>query len=335
MLWLFFLACRTPAALPERGVWTLAGPGVAGALSGDGDCQIGLWGPTFSTGAALSRCEAIREESGELWLYFQLSSGAGRGEAAARLDGTHLLLPLGGRAGELELTLTRAPGAMDPAERERLAAEADARVIAEQQAWRQGYFRLIDGERLVGELSMPAEGVPEVAVYDALWMTAGVQDAARAEQGPDLLFAFPVMPSLAGESGLLRLNRLTRDVVVPLGPDPHPADRHLRTEPGQVTESERAAAIARALDEGAARELRVGPELARQLAIEAADRGCDPQIALEERWTLPMRGYRVTVQRGEAGCEVLLAPQVVQHGRRVKARVGPDGAHDLVVMPLL
>lgn len=335
LLPLLLLACRPSNALPERGAWILDGPELRGTLSSEDGCRIALWGPTFTTGEEPVRCEAVREESGELWLFFELISGAGAGDAAALLAGDTLTLPLGARPGELELHLTRSPGTLEASELSRLAAEAKARVDAENTAWIQGYFRLLDGERLVGELSVPADGVSEIAVYDALWMTAGVEDATRAQEGPDLLFTFPIMPSLNGELGLLRLNRLTREVVIPLGPDPHPADRHLRAEAGRVSEEERGEAMKRALDEGAARELRVSPELARQLAIEAADGGCEPDIALEERWTLPLRGYRVTVRQGEAGCEVLIAPQVVQHGRRVKARIGPEGVRELVVMPVL
>lgn len=331
---MMLVACSGGEPAPDhlpRGSWTLEGEGFTGVLSSDGaQCSIGIWGPTWRTGGAEPvRCD-VQHEGEQTWLYFVFEGGAGEGDAAAWLEADALHLPLGARPGEWTLTLARAPGGIEAPLREGLARRAEEGIAAELQGWAQGMFTLWEGEQPVGELSLPAGALPELAVFDAFWMSDGVEVPDLASHGPDLILTFPVMPSFGDDIGLLRVNRVLREAVVPMGPEPTPDDRRLALRFGTLDPAQREAARARAVAQANAKERELGIKLAGELvlaATEAAGEGpCPPLGALEPRWGFVLRGYGVELARGASGaCEVTLEPKPPQHRRRWSARVGPEG----------
>ncbi|MCB9758514.1 MAG: hypothetical protein H6739_01610 [Alphaproteobacteria bacterium] len=336
---LLLLACGRsgpPPALTAPVSATLRSEGIVGALQIDPpDCRIGIWGPAFATGGdSLVGCEATREE-GDVWLYFPLRSGAGEGQAAARLEAQTLVLPLGARSGEFERRLTMEKPPLGAEDRAAAAARSAEAMASAQEGWAAGRFRLMDGERLVGELSLPATAPAEIAVYDASWLTPQVTVAEAAQDGPDIVVRFPVTPSFHGELGMLRINRLTRQVVVPLGPEPTPDDRQLRLDFGAVEEAERQAARDRALMEAGRREQEVSVAVAQRIAAEATAAGaCSKESTTWASWGLALQGYRVELADGDGGCVVSLEPELIQHGRRLSARVDPSGVLEETLHPV-
>ncbi|MCB9794860.1 MAG: hypothetical protein H6741_19315 [Alphaproteobacteria bacterium] len=312
-----------------RGSWTLEGEGFSGTLSSEEGCSIGLWGPGWATGGADPVPCVVASEGGQTWLYFSFQGGAGEGQAAARLEDDALILPLGARPGEWEVRLARELGGLEPSLREGLARRASESILLEQAGWVRGMLTLWDGEHVVGEISLPANALPEIAVFDGFWMTDGVEVPDLASHGPDLVLSFPVSPSFGGGLGQLRVNRVRREAVVPVGAEPTPDDRRLKVQFGELDAEQRVLARERAVAQANAKERSLGAQVGRELALTATAAakggGCPPVEALGPRWGLALQGYAIRIERGEAGCEVVLEPKPVQHRRRWSARVGVEG----------
>lgn len=349
---LSLLACRwgQPPADPGigQGTWLLEAQGTRGVLAvEEGRCRIGLWGgneagAAWATGGAeLKDCEVeppAPPSEGQppgAWIYFPLRSGAGEATAAGRLDPDDpvLYVPLGAHELEGQLALRRTPGSLGEAERIALAGEAQ-RILAEDQAgWARGEVALLDGERLVGELHLGEQA--QLAVYDETWLTDGVVEATWASDGPVMVFLFPVMPTLEGEEGMIRVNPVTREVRVPLGPLPTPGDRRLSLALRTVSLDEATAAIERARTDSVAREQAISGELARLLSEEltraSGGEACRAPETLAGEWPIWLAGYEVRVARVEGVCEVVIDPDPVQHGRRLSVRARPEGVIEQVV----
>ncbi len=337
MLWLtglVGLGCGTPPVLP-RETWTLRGEGVLGQLTGEGGCHVGLWGPTWGTpGAAPVPCRAEASEDG-VWLRFPFETASSEGEASLRvqLEVDAGLLPLGSRQGEHEVELVLSSGALPEAERARHAAETSSSLEAWRSAWQVGSFRIETEGRLVGEVRFRAGEPARVGFYDLSWMTDDVVDALQLDEGPDLILLFDAEPSLTGEPSVLRVNRPTNGAVVPLGLVPSPAELTYGLVPGAVTEEERAEARALAAMASGQREMEVGLMLVAALGEQANDvffraEGDDCPVVgdLEGDWEALLVGYEVLIERVPLGCAVRVEPTRVQHGRRLAARVAPNGS---------
>lgn len=336
LTWGIGLAGCQAESLPLDGRFALTAPGVTGVLEADpgGGCRegavrIGVWGETWGTPGVVTAL--VEEESpGVVWAWFPLRTGVGEGEAALRIEGGAARLPLGLRAGEHDIHL-RLGDPPEPAEVDAAAEAARARLDAEQAAWDDGRFRLVDGDAVVGEVSLKGpDRPPEVAVYDAVWLSPGVVEAGRTDDGADLLLSFPVEPSLGGEQALLRVNVPTRAVVVPADALPDPLDRVLRLEPGAVTERERASHIDAAVAASEAAERATMLELLPKLAREAPgpDGRCRGPAEVDAAWELVLAGYRARVVADGDTCAVEIEPDVVQHGRRFRGLVGPEGLRE-------
>lgn len=317
LLW----ACTcTPAvqALPQ-GRWSLSGPGTTGVLDTTEGCRIALFGEGWDTGSASMRaCTDV----GEGWLELPFRSGAGDGAVVAQFDGATLTLELGAREGEFGVVLAAGKDEVD------LAAAfetSDAALAADRAAWEAGVFRIQVGELLVGELELASDREVFLTLYDPSWMTDGRAQARVYEDGPELVLNFQVMPALDEGTGLIRLNRPLKLLVVPVAASPDPDDRLLGLVPGTVTDEERNAALAWALEEGGVREQAILVPLLEGLAAE-----CE----LTGEWELLLQGYDVTVGRDDEGCLVEVDPTVVQHGRRMSARVRVDGPEESLLRPL-
>lgn len=323
-------ACQSERGLPA-GAQGLSGPGAVGLIlaEGGGGCgatgaRLGLWGEGWGT-EGLVPVEAVEEEPGLWWLYFPLQTGLGEGEAALRLQGREARLPLGARPGEFDVVMqTGPPPAEDP---EALAAARAASLEAEIAAWLAGEFLLMDGEAIVGDLALRGEEPPLLAVYDPSWLAPAPVEALQGSEGADILLAFPVEPSFEGEPGLLRINVPTRQVVVPVSDSPSELDRRLQLRPGRIAPEQRAARVAAAEQAALAAERERMAPLAQSLARAAArpDGRCRPLAALDADWRLLLVGYDVAIAPGPEGCEVTLEPAPPQHGRRLRAIVGPAG----------
>ncbi|MEC8423450.1 MAG: hypothetical protein VX000_06710 [Myxococcota bacterium] len=320
--------------LPLDGAWALTGTDVRGVLratSGrgcsDGRAEIGLWGPGFGTpgivGAGL-----VEEAPGEVWAYFPLRTGVGEGEAALRIEGTAGRLPLGARPAEHDVHLRLEQRVPDAAELESISTENRTRLDAAEAAWQAGAFTLRDGDALVGEIRLRGpDAAPLVAVYDETWLSAGLVEADRADEGADLLLAFPVEPNLGGEKALLRINVPTGAVVVPTGAVPDAMDRRLRLLAGEVPGDVRAARVRTAREAARQTEhtqlLRLLPQLAG--AARRSDGVCMAPAAVDPVWPLLLAGYSTRIVSDGDGCLVEVEASPEQHGRRFRGAVGTTG----------
>ena len=320
--------------LPLDGAWTLDGPGVRGVIRADsgggcsqGRAEIGLWGYGFGTPGVVG-ASLVEEAPGEVWAYFPMRTGVGEGEAALRIEGSVGRLPLGARPAEHDVHLRLDEGAPTEAELDRLAAESRSRLDASEAEWQAGLFTLRDGEAVVGEVRMRGpDAAPLVAVYDETWLSAGLVEADRADDGADLLLAFPVEPNLGGEKALVRINVPSGEVVVPTGPVPDAMDRRLRLVAGEVTTEARAAGVQAA--QAASRQteqaqlLRLLPQLAR--AARGPGGSCRAPADVDPAWPLLLAGYSARVLPKGDGCVVEIEASPTQHGRRFRGAVDSGG----------
>jgi hypothetical protein len=282
-------------------------------------CKVALFGEGWDTGSGTLRACT---DAGDGWLELPFRSGAGDGAVMAQFDGESLTLELGARDGEFGVVLATGDEEVD------LAAAfevSDAALAADREGWEAGMFRIQVGDLLVGELELESDREVFLTLYDPSWMTDGRAQARVYEDGPELVLNFQVMPALNEGTGLIRVNRPLKLLVVPVAASPDPDDRLLGLVPGTVTEDERNAAIAWALEEGGLREQTILVPLLQGLAAE-----CE----LTEEWELLLEGYDVTVGTDDEGCLVEVDPTVVQHGRRMSARVRVDGPEETLLRPL-
>jgi hypothetical protein len=228
-------------------------------------------------------------------------------------------LPLGERAGEWEVRLTKRVGRLSEAQRSDAIARSETGLAKEAAAWEDGRFRLEEAGRLVGQLQFAAEPVPLVEVFDAFWATPGLVAADVHDAGPDLLLEFDVSPSFQGEGGVLRVNRPVREARVPLGEEAHPGDRILSLVQGGVADEERQVALAGAQEAAGKRELEVTLPLATQLLEAASAQECEWDAPLREQVELLLVGYAVRLVPAADACGLTLEPSPVQHGRRLAA----------------
>lgn len=309
----------------------LVGEGVLGQLSpagagcGGDDLQIGLWGATWGT-AGQVRAE-VTEQAGVLWVTFPIQTGVGEGDAALRIQGGDVRMPLGARSGEFDLVLTKNSGRADAQDLDRAEAASAAGIQQEQAAWEAGLFLLMDGEERVGEVILRGEAPPMVSVHDLTWLTPEPVVAARADSGGDLLLVFPVEPTLEDEEALLRINVLTRQVVVPSQAVPSSMDRRLMLAPGALSESERIQSVAAAVAAADAAErtwlFEAVPGLARKARRSG---GCASWDEMPEQWRLMLAGYEVEIAEVEGDCEIDITPEWSQHRRRFRGVIRGDPA---------
>lgn len=331
MWWLLSLACRPSAPPLPQGSWVLEADQAHGQLVVDAQgCRVGIWSPKLTTGGpGLRACSALYDEK-ETWIQLPFRSGSGEGQAALHWQGETLVMPLGARAGEFDLRLSMTPGALTDPERQAFSDQAESSLLAWEDAWAAGGFRLQSGERLVGEIHFQGDQLPVLALYDPSWMTSGLIPASEVLlDGPDWVLRLPIMPSLDGELGLLRVNRVLARMVVPFGPEPTEFDRVLALVPGAVSQEERDTAVQKAWQEGGRREQELVPAL---LAQAYQDKPCP--LPLPEDSAALLQGYSLTASPMAQGCEILVEPTQVQHGRRLSARIGPDGVRAMILREL-
>ena len=310
------------------------GPSPGGTITvesggcGEPRVQVALWTPGLGTpgGLEMSALPTPTAHGGEVWLSVPVETGVGEGQAALWWSPSAGLarLPLGGRAGELELSFEVTARAGGPVPESALAS-----IAAEARAWDEGAFLLEDeGGRVVGAIELAGAQVPpRVGVWDPLWLSDGLVPAARADDGGDLVLQFPAAPQLGDGESMLRLNVATRRVVVPAAPTPSPMDRWLLARPGRLDDAAMEAAIAVAVDAADQAERawvgEVGPKLAR--AVRGPG-GCGTVADADPAWALMLEGYDTEVHAAaDSTCWVLLEPRTVQHRRRFRGWVSEGG----------
>ncbi len=304
------------------GTWQLTGEGASGWLEVKEECRVALYGESWDTGpGGLRACTDL----GDGWLRLPFRSGAGEGNLTVRFDGQTLLVPLGARAGEFDLSLAAESTSIDETSLAEAVAVSEAIVSADRQAWEQGWFRIQVEGLLVGELEMASDREMWLQLYDPSWMTDDRVQARIYEDGAELVLHFPVMPALGDGGGVIRLNRPLKLLVVPVASEPDAHDRVLALVPGRVSEEERAGARTWALDEGGRRERETMLPLLSTLA---------ETCALDEEWELLLTGYDVGFVQDEQGCLVRVDPAPVQHGRRLSAEVRTSGPVKVLLRPL-
>ena len=318
------IACTCSRPDPStlaQGTWRLTGQGASGWLEVEEGCRVALFGESWDTGPdGLQACTDL----GDGWVRLPFRSGSGEGTITGRFDGQKLLVPLGAR-GEFDLSLEATTGSIDEVSLAETAAASEAIVAADREAWEEGWFRIQVEGMLVGELEMASDREMWLQLYDPSWMTEDRVQARIYEDGAELVLHFPVMPALGDAGGVIRLNRPLKLLVVPVATNPDPHDRVLALVAGRVSEEERTAARAWALEEGGRKERETMLPLLATLA---------EKCAMDEEWELLLRGYDVGFVRDEEGCLVRVDPAPVQHGRRLSAEVRSSGPVNVLLRPL-
>ncbi len=295
------------------------------------EAHVALWTPGLVTpgGQAVRATVTPAEdpaaaEAGEVWLTFPVETGVGEGTVALWWSPAAGLarLPLGGRPGELDLRLSVGGQTHNSAD------AAVASVAEERKAWDSGAFILrTEAGESVGAVQLQGSEAPAaVGVWDALWLTQGMVAAERLDQGGDLLLAFPAQPSAEGEDALLRLNVVTRRVVVPAGPQPTPDDRWLLADPGEVNLEQIDGLRKSAMDAADALERAWLEDAAPRLTRDADHQGkCASPVEAQPAWELLLTGYTVSAARTGQACVVGLEANPPQHRRRFSGWLGADG----------
>ena len=308
---------------PTPGGTITVNPGGCGAA----EVSVALWsaGLVTPSGRAVSATVTEASGPGEVWLTVPVETGVGEGSASVWWSPEAGLarLPLGGRAGELEVRFEVVAEPVPSG-----AEAAMEAVAAEANAWAEGTFVFEDaGGQNVGALRLlGAEAAPRVGVWDALWLSNAMVPALRADDGGDLILQFGVEPTIQAETAMMRINVVTRKAVVPAAPTPSALDRWLVLRPGTMSELKIDAAIDDAIDRADAAErawiAEMGPKLAKSVA---GAEGCLEPEAVDGGWTLLLAGYTVRSAEIDTGCAVSFEPNPIQHRRRFRGWVSEAG----------
>ncbi len=302
----FILACSRPPPAPDlpAGSWLLEAEGVTGSLRiGPEACRISLDGGAWGTLGEV-RCRAHAEQG---WMVFPVVTALGEADAVARWDEQALVLPLGSREGEFEVSLLRREGTGDARGVDPLLLEG------ERAAWERGLFRL-EGA-FAGELSLPRWTLDLAG--PTLW-TEEPELVELVEQGMDLLIEVPAEPSVDGTPTRLRINRVLRRGVLPAQAQPSELDLAFRLEPGpwSARDADRTSARQRSLDLERERLEQLAVELRPGLGGPCPERV--PAGLSQALW-----GYALRFEGSE--CALVLEPEPPQHGRRLAVRIEASG----------
>ncbi len=317
-------ACSVGSGVLETPI-AFQGDGVHALITSSRGCapsetRVQLSADGFSTqGDALA--DVIPNEDGSVWLHFSVQTGLGEAVAALRIEGNSGLLPLGIRPGEHELRLSKV--SIDEERIKRAKKDSEARLKLARQAWQEGFFLLKQGVDTVGEIRFRGDRPPLVGVFDRWWLTARPVEASLRGEGAELLVGFDVEPSLQGEGGLLRISVPLSRAVAPIGEIPVSEERVFTLVPGSLAEEERTALIAAARLAADQIETELVQKQAARLAKQAnkGDGSCSMWSELEPAWGVLFMGYEVEIVSTLNGCEVVIEPVHVQHGRRYRGRV--------------
>jgi len=322
MWWMF--ACSVGSGGLETPI-ALKGDGVHVMVTSDRGCgatetRVELWADGYAT-QGRARADVVPDKDGSVWLNFAVDTGLGEAVAALRIEGNSGVIPLGVRPGEHEILLTKVP--VDSIPLERVKEESDGALKAARRAWQDGYFLLKNGDSTVGELQFRGDRPPLIGVFDRWWLTPRPVEASLRADGAEMLVGFDVEPSLKGEGGMLRISVPLGRAVAPIGDIPVSEERTFELVPGSLSEAERSQLVEAAIKSADAIESELVQQQARRLAEHAVgdDGTCLDWDEMVPSWGLIFMGYDVEITQVEPGCEVVIEPTHVQHGRRYRGRV--------------
>ena len=325
---LFLSACRG-YSLP-LGTWRINGDNEIGfirhSMSGwNHKIELAIFSEHASTNGIVEA--HLDSQDGIHWFRFPIETGFGTGKASLRLQGKEAYLPMGARVNEFGLRMrAEKDGVVSEEELNQAHAAWMSRQAADQEAWMQGSFVLYSDTTPVGMVQLIPEEPAEVQVFDSFWLSEGRVQAERLDEGPDILLLFPVEPSLDGEDGLLRMNTILQEVVVPMADVPSDLDRRLWIKPGTIDEAELNRHIEVAIKEADRLErelvIRDGIQLARW--AERTE-GC----ASFDNWVMnssyDWMGYHVSIDLENDECVVSVKSDPEQHRRRFSGKITKNG----------
>ena len=329
MLPLSFLFACNGTDLPLD-TWRIVGENELGVIrhSRSGwrqNIEIALFTTHASTSGLVQA--SLDEDMGTAWLRFPIETAFGEGEASIRLQGKEAYLPLGARMNEFGIRMQALQGA-DVSDDEIVQAQAvwRSRQAEDHHAWMQGSFVLYSDVTPVGTVQFIPDSPAEISVFDSFWLSEGVVQAERLDEGGDILLLFPVEPSLEGEDALLRINTILLEAVVPTADVPSDLDRRLQLKPGVMDQNRRDELMDNAITEANRLEKEVlrrdGVQLA-QWAVRTA--GC----ASFDDWVMnsgyDWLGYRVKIEAVDDECVVLVESDPEQHRRRFSGKITRNG----------
>lgn len=307
----------TPIAFEGDGVHVMV---TSDRGCGSKDVRVELWADGYATqGKAMA--DVVADKDGSTWLHFAVETGLGEAVAALRIEENSGVLPLGVRPGEHEVRLSKVP--VDSISLQTVKEQSGLALKAARRAWQDGYFLLKKGDSTVGELRFRGDRPPLVGVFDPWWLTPRPVEASLSADGAELLVGFDVQPSLQGEGGLLRISVPLGRAVAPIGDVPVSEERTFELVPGSLSETDRTRLVEASIKAADAMEAELVQQQAYRLAEQALgpDGACLAWDEMVPRWGIMFMGYDVEIRQIETGCEVVIEPTHVQHGRRYRGRV--------------
>ena len=328
LLFLLFLACHS-VSLP-LGTWRIEGDNEIGVIrhSRTGwthQIELALFTEHTSTNGLVEA--TVETLDGTHWLRFPIQSGFGDGQASIRLQGREAYLPLGARFNEFGIRMRIHSDQTLSDEELKVAHEAwKKRQAIDNQVWMQGSFLLYSDQKPVGTVQLLPDEPAEIRVFDSFWLSDGQVSAERFDEGPDIMLLFPVEPSFEGEDGLLRINTILQEVVVPTSDVPSDLDRRLKLLPGVFKESDVLPLIEASIEEANQLEaqliLRDGIQLSRWASQSD---GC----ASFDDWVMnsgyDWMGYEVKIVHENNECVVYVKGDPEQHRRRFSGKITKNG----------
>lgn len=339
--------CSTDSSSPSlpKGSWKLTGKETLGELVvRSGEVTLSLWGRGWCTPPSTrltlesetpSDPNSLANTPTVHWGWVPVTTGMGAGELAVaiHMQERYLIVPLGARAGEIDLKLMMEEGSVPDKDRSIEESRCASGLEKLTSVWLDGRFRVHNElDQLAGSLQLHGQNAPILEFYDPSMATDGPVPARQQVDGPDIVLTFPVEPSLMGEPGQIRVNIPTGRVVIPAGPEPTSLDRWWRLKPGMVAPDEAEKQREKATRESVQRERESIARMGSRLATDATRRRqkdnsttCPAFDQMGDAWHKMLEDYDVSLIPVKQGCQVELVPRTVQHTRRLKVRLDERG----------
>jgi hypothetical protein len=266
----------------------------------------------------------VEKITGGAWLSFTLQTGFGTGAGVVRWQGNEVMLPLGARQGEFDVTYTANQGEMHDGMREKWVEISSSGVEEEKRIWDIGEFVLVRNNTVKGAIEFQSDQDPTIFLFDDHWLTPEVITSEQFVDGPDILLTFPIEPSFNDEVGELRINTMTRTAVIPSDIMPQQIDIKYDLRPGippieelQVLSNE---VIQHSNEQEKDWIIREANNLLRSLDTE---KKCS-EWKLANQWKGIWAGYDLQTEWSDEKCILRVSTEFEQHRRRFQGKVSPD-----------
>ena len=322
------LACHS-ISLP-LGTWRIEGENEIGGIrhvraGWNHQIEVALFTEHASTDGYV--VASVTSENETHWLRFPIQTGFGEAQASIRVQGKEAYLPLGARFNEFGIRMRALNGQLPSEDEVKRAAEAwQIRHERDHNAWMQGSFLLVSEQKTVGTVQLLPDEPAEIQVFDSFWLSDGLVSAERFDEGPDIVLLFPVEPSFEGENGLLRLNTILHQVVVPTSDVPSDLDRRLLLVPGALNNEAANSLIEASIEEAD----RLEKELVVRDGIQLSRWATKPDgCASFDDWVMnsgyDWMGYSVQIAQENNDCVVTVKGDPEQHRRRFSGKITRNG----------